>query len=113
MGGDGMNGVTLEQLMTTGYVILAIFAGIITIDKTIDVFKKWKTPAADTANKLANDKLRLDDHSEEIRELQESTQVLCNGVLALLDHELHNGNADQMTKARDDLLGYLSGQITK
>lgn len=108
-----MDGITIEQLMTTGYVILAVFAAIITIDKVIDIMKKWKAPSTDTYKKLANDKIRLDDHSESIAELQESTRVLCNGVIALLDHELHNGNTDQMQDARDDLMDYLSGRITK
>ena len=108
-----MDGITIEQLMTTGYVILAVFAAIITIDKVIDIMKKWKVPSTDTYEKLANDKIRLDDHSESIAELQESTRVLCNGVIALLDHELHNGNTDQMQDARDDLMDYLSGRITK
>lgn len=106
-----MDGVTVQQLMTTGYVILAVFAAIITIDKVIDIFRKWKAPSTDTAKKLANDKILLDEHSQSIEELKESTQVLCNGVLALLDHELHNGNADQMQNARDDILKYLQGKI--
>lgn len=111
IGGESMDGVTVQQLMTTGYVILAVFAAIITVDKVIDIFRKWKAPSTDTAKKLANDKILLDEHSQSIEELKESTQVLCNGVLALLDHELHNGNADQMQSARDDILKYLQGKI--
>ena len=107
-----MSGITPDQLWTTGYVILAVFAAIATIDKAIDIFKKWRAPSSDTAKKLQNDKNRLDDHSQAIKELQKSTGVLCNGVLALLDHELHNGNAEQMQKARDDLMQYLSGKIS-
>lgn len=99
--------------MNTAYVLLAIFAAIVTVDKVIDIFKKWRMPTTDTARKLANDKDRLDGHDEAIRDLQESTQVLCNGILALLDHELHNGNTDQMQDARDDLMNYLSGRLTR
>ena len=108
-----MNGVTPDQLMTTGYVLLAVFAAIVTVDKVIDIIKKWKAPTTDTAKKLALDKQRLDDHDEEIKGLKEGQQVLCSGLLALLEHELHNGNTDQMQKARDDIMTYLQGKIAK
>lgn len=108
-----MNGITPDQLMTTVVVVLAIFAAIITIDKVIDIVKKWRSPGTDIMKKLAADKQRLDEHEQEITELQGSMQVLCEGVLALLDHELHNGNTDQMQKASDDILNHLRGKIGK
>lgn len=108
-----MNGVTPDQLMTTVYVVLAVFAAIVTVDKVLDIVKKWRMPTTDTAKKLANDKRQLDEHEIAIKDLQESTQVLCTGILALLDHELHNGNTDQMQGARDDLMHYLSGRLAK
>jgi len=108
-----MNGVTPDQLMTTAYVLLAVFAAIVTVDKVIDIFKKWKAPTTDTAKKLATDKQRLDDHEQSIKDLQESQQVLCAGILALLDHELHNGNTGQMQEARDSIMHYLSGKIAR
>ena len=60
--------------------------------------------------KLATDKERLDHHEKSIKDLQDSQQVLCAGVLALLDHELHNGNGDEMQKARDDIMDYLQNR---
>lgn len=107
-----MSNISPDQLMTTAYVLLAIFAAIVTVDKVIDIFKKWRAPSTDTATKLAHDKVRLDDHDAAIKDLQQSTQVICAGILALLDHELHNGNTDQIQKSRDELMHYLSGRIT-
>lgn len=106
-----MENVTPDALLNAVIVILAVFAAIATIDKAVDIFKKWKQPTTDTAKKLANDKERLDQHDKSIKKLQESNQVLCAGILALLDHELHNGNADQMQQARDDIMRYLQGSI--
>lgn len=108
-----MSTVTPDQLMTTVYVLLAIFAGIVTVDKVVDIVKKWQSPKTDTEKKLATDKQRLDNHENDIKDLQESTKVLCSGVLALLDHELHNGNTEQMEKARDGIINYLSGKLSK
>lgn len=107
-----MSGLTPEQLMTTVYVLLTVFAGIVTVDKVVDIYKKWRSPSTDTAQKLANDKQRLDEHDRAIRNLQESTNINLKGTLALLDHELHNGNSEQMQQAHDEIMGYLQSRLT-
>lgn len=63
------------------------------------------------ARMLDTDKRRLDGHDKAIGDLQSSQQVLCSGVMALLDHELHNGNSDQMQTARDDIMKFLQGHM--
>ena len=115
-----MDGITAEQLLTTVYVLLAIFAAIITVDKAIDIIKKWRAPSTDTAKKLQTDKERLDKHEsdlerqqKEIDLLKESGRVQAAALMALLDHELHNGNAEQMQSAHDGLMAYLQGLMTK
>lgn len=105
--------VTPEQIIDAVVVLLAVFAAIITVDKVIDIIKKWRLPSTSTMDKLANDKARLDGHDKAILSLQESNKVLCAGIIALLDHELHNGNAEQMQEARDSILRYLQGNIGK
>ena len=108
-----MEHISPDDLMHAVVVILAIFAAIVTIDKVLDIIKKWRTPTTDTAKKLANDKQRLDAHDDAIQDLKESNQVICSALLALLDHELHNGNPEQMEKARNEMLIYLSKHIAK
>jgi hypothetical protein len=108
-----MESITPQQLNDAIVVLLAIFAAIITLDKVVDIWKKWKAPTADTVQKLANDKRRLDAHEKSIEELQRSNQVLCSGIMALLDHELHDGNSDQMQEARDNIMKYLQGKLVR
>lgn len=115
-----MENLTLDQLSTTVIVLMALFAAIITVDKVIDIIKKWRSPSTDTAKKLDNDKTRLDEHQKELERhqkeidlLKENGRVQSAALMALLDHELHNGNAEQMQKARDDLMKYLQGLMTK
>ncbi len=116
-----METLTPGQIQTTVYVLLVLFGGIITVDKVLDIIKKWRAPssdaATDTAKKFANDQRRLDEHQqelervkEEIASLKENGRVTSAGVMALLDHELHNGNASQMEKARDDIMAYLQAK---
>lgn len=106
-----MENLTPDQLMDTVVVLLAVFAAIVTVDKVIDIVKKWRTPSADVKKKLTTDKTRLDAHEKSIQNLQESNQVLCSGIMALLEHELHNGNGEQMQKAHDDIMHYLQENI--
>lgn len=105
-----METLTPDQISTTFYVLLTIFGCAITVDKVIDIFKKWRLPNTDTARKLDVDKRRLDKHDEEIAALKESNKLQSAALMALLDHELHNGNADQMQKARDDIMYYLQNK---
>lgn len=109
-----MENLSPEQLIGAAGVILIIFGAIITIDKVMDIFRKWKAPTENTAKKLEHDNIRLDEHEKALKDMQASQAVLCSGILALLDHELHNGNADQIQRARDDIMQYLQGrgQIT-
>lgn len=108
-----MNGISPDQLMNAVVVVLAVLAAIVAIDKAADVFKKWKRPQKDMGEMLRTDKKRLDEHERDISVLKDGQEALCAGVVALLDHQLHNGNSDQMEKAKDKISNYLSGLITK
>ena len=108
-----MSGITPDQLMNTVVVILAVFAAVVAIDKFMDVVKKWRSPEKDMYEKLRSDKLKLDEHDKELTALKEGQSVLCSGIVALLDHQLHNGNTKQMEEARNDINRYLSGLIQK
>lgn len=70
--------------------------------------------------KLNVDKTRLDVQSESIhsvmisqRDIGEGFSAMCMALIAVLNHELHNGNADEMQKAADDLHIYLVRQAGK
>ena len=101
----------MGDVNNTVTVLMAVFSFLIAADKVIDIVKKWKAPSTDVAKKLANDKIKLDEHDEAIRDLHQGQQVLCGGITALLDHELHNGNTGQMEAARDDLMKYLKEKL--
>ena len=57
----------------------------------------------DINKKLDVDKRRLDDHEEKLGDLRNGLMATCAGVQALLEHELHNGNADEMQSASRDI----------
>lgn len=84
------------------------------------VLAKLEPRFKDIEEKLDKDKNRLDNHESSIRSLngsidsiKEGMQVTADALTAILDHELHNGNSDQMQRARDELQKYTNGLIKK
>ena len=64
--------------------------------------------------KLANDKAAIDSHTRQIEGLinradgsEQGIKALSRGVLALLNHALHNGNSDELEHAQQTLNDYL------
>ena len=100
-----------EMIESAGLVFFAALGGIVTVDKAARVIQGWFRPADDLVARhskmLATDKERLDRHEREISDLRGGQRVLCMGVQALLEHELHNGNGEQMQTAANDLQKYL------
>lgn len=82
------------------------------------VLAKLEPRFAEIDKKLSQDKDRLDNHEASLKEMRNANVIIrdglrvsCEALTAVLDHELHNGNSDQMQKARDDLQTYTNGLI--
>lgn len=78
------------------------------------VLKKLEPRFADIDRKFANDKETIDRHTRQIEALtgradsnDEGIKALSRGVLALLNHALHNGNTDELEKAQQGINDYL------
>lgn len=84
------------------------------------VLAKLEPRFKDIEEKLSNDKARLDNHETAINSINSSlesikagVEVSCNALAEVLDHELHNGNSDQMQKSSAELRAYTTGLIKK
>lgn len=78
-------------------------------------FRGIENEVSEVNRKLENDKQRLDGHERTLNSISqaqadnsEGFAVLAGALLAVLDHELHNGNEDQMNDARNELNRYLT-----
>lgn len=56
---------------------------------------------------LDNDKRRLDEMEKKQADMQRGQMANCRGVQALLEHELHNGNAEEMEGASHEIAEWL------
>lgn len=98
-----MEGMTAEQLINAVVVVLAVMAAIITVDKVIDIVKKWRQPSTDVTQKLAADKVRLDKHDKEIENLTNLVNALCKAEIAHLTHEITGNSVDKLKEALTEL----------
>ena len=128
---------TPDALWTFLTVAVGICALIILGDKVITVFRNWQKRRQEPEDKLAeeisakvlekleprfkaidaklsNDKATIDSHTRQIESLAkraDSTdsgiKAIDRGVLALLNHALHNGNTSELEEAQKDINNYL------
>ena len=91
--------LTYSQITSFIIVISAIIAAVLTIDKVLDVIKKWRQPSLDIQEKLATDKTRLEIHEKQILNLTKMVNALCKAEMAHLTHELTGGDTDKLQDA--------------
>jgi len=134
---EPIEGITPQALWTALYVLVAVCGLIVLWDKVRAVFagvrerkqakrpeladeisdkvlKKLEPRFADIDRKFANDKATIDRQARQIEALtgradgnDEGIKALSRGVLALLNHALHNGNNDEMEEAKRVMDNYL------
>lgn len=95
-----MDKLSAEQIYTAALVFLAVCGAVTTIGKAIEVIRNWCRPGASIKHKV-------DKHEKQLGELKDGQKVTCKALIALLGHELHNGNADEMQEASKELNDYL------
>lgn len=103
--------------------IMAVFVAVVSIDKGIDVFRKWHkaSPNGKESEKIVemdkrlvtveqllirhgelfrNDKARLDS-------MEEGNRIMLEGISALLSHAVDGNDVAACEKAKSDLQAYL------
>lgn len=130
-----IEGVTPSALWNAIYVFLAVLGVVIVLDKVNDIVAKHKKRKRDLLqeqqapvenldgrlqkiekrldsidDKLSSDKRRLEALERQQDDADAGFRALCKATLAMLNHELHNGNTDEMEAAQKILTDYLIGK---
>lgn len=96
--------------------ILAIAGAIITLGGATAVLKRWWSNSKGMKNQEEINKLdkrvenveyktqRLERHQDE---QEEFTKIMCNSMLALLNHEITGNNFEKLKEAEEDIKQYL------
>ena len=103
--------ITGSSLLITASVLIALCVMFNTLASAIKNWRELRKPAEAAGEHVKKcldaDKDRLNAQEKRINMLEEGQRVLCTGMVALLEHELHNGNANQMQEASRDITRYL------
>ncbi len=109
-----MEALTGNNLLVTLLVMVAVMEFINLLGKTIDTFRGWWKPAkendSDVQNRLETCERKLEQDFKQLQDVRNGQRELCFGVQALLNHELHNGNADEMAHASENINKWLVGR---
>ena len=108
-----MNGITADQVLSAAAVLLSLMGAAVAVGNFAEVIRRWRAPGKAARGRTDENTRRLEAHEKAIRTLQEGQQALCAGVVALLEHEMHDGSPRKMSKARDQIDAYLNGLIRK
>ena len=100
-----VDGLTPEILWYTLIGIVGIGALVILADKIGDIINKHKKTSGGT---LVDELAKQD---KRITAVEEGTKVLCEGILALLSHEINGNSIEKLTKAEDNIQKYLIGKM--
>lgn len=95
-----VSGFAVEQVYAAALVFLAVCGAVTTIGKAVEMVRNWCKPGASIKHKV-------DRHEKQLGDLKDGQKVCCKALIALLGHELHNGNADEMQEASKELNDYL------
>lgn len=88
-------------------VLVALMGVFVLIGNVIKTIKELKKPEENLHEKINDLVSKVETHDVAIDEIKETNQLQCQAVKALLNHAIHNGNADEMASAANALDKYL------
>lgn len=97
------------DIQTFIMVLFALFAAIITIDKVVDIYKKYKAPGVNMEEEIQQIKEHLDNDNKRINALEESSKLTLRGINALIEFDI-SGESDDKQKleaVKDDITDFL------
>lgn len=111
--------LTGEHLLVTLFILLLTLAIFVLVANAIIAFRKLRKPKTqqefdlsehqrDCETRFDNDYKAIQALSARVAQLEKGQRVTCAAQRALLEHALHNGNADEMKRASDNLFQYLN-----
>ena len=108
-----MENVTLGNVLI---VVLAIAGAIVTLGGATAIIKRWWTNSKGMKNQEQINKLDKRVESVEFKTSQleshqkqndEFTKIMCNSMLALLNHSITGSSVDELKKAEEEIKHYL------
>lgn len=106
-----MEQMTWQVVQTVVMAVLAVAGALVTIGKALEVVRGWLKPRTDESRDVRRNAKRIDALEKSNADNRAGIKALCAGVRALLEHELHNGNADELKKASEAIEAWVNDHI--
>ena len=90
-------------------VLFAIFAGIIVIDKILDIIKKYRHPGVIMEDEIREIRGHLHNDKKRIDSLEEASKLTLRGINALIEFDLTgtDENKVKLESVKEDIADYL------
>lgn len=101
---DKLTGADLRSFVVVLAALVVFAGGILSIAKN---WRDLRKPSDDLVKwrKDTDEKLKRDD--KRLISLEDGNRALCQGMLAMLNHEITGNSIDKLRKAQDDMQNYL------
>lgn len=115
---EWIKSLTSENILVFLMILVAVVWLFNLFGQGIKTYRELHKPKADEEASVtdrldshdkffATDKRKLEQHDKDIADIREGMKKNCTGIKALLNHQLHDGNTDEMAKAALDLDNWL------
>ncbi|MBQ9657139.1 MAG: hypothetical protein IJV31_00025 [Clostridia bacterium] len=98
-----------EEIKNFILVLLALCGAVITMGGAINLLLNWKKQSKVVQHEkiISNHEERLKDLERDKKEKEGFTKVMCNSMLALLNHNINGNSKDKLEKAKEELQDFL------
>lgn len=90
--------------------VIVLAALIVFLSGVMSFIKNWRDlrkPSADQQKWRNDTDAKLDKDNKRLTVLEDGNKVLCQGMLAMLNHEITGNSIDKLRKAQDLMNEYL------
>lgn len=90
--------------------IIVVAALIVFLGGLLSLIKNWRDlrkPSADMSKWRTDTDAKLDKDNKRLNALEDGNRVLCQGMLAMLNHEITGNSIEKLKKAQDLMNEYL------
>lgn len=105
-----MEKLTPEMILTTLVVISIVCSFIVLLGNVIKTVSDWRKPNKDIDKRIGSLEARVGILEGRTGDLSRGQKAMLGGIMALLEHELHNGNSLEMEEASKEINNYLIGR---
>lgn len=110
---SGANMTTVALYLIAGMLLLILASNAVEAWRKLfgkkpgSIDAELKKHCEDAEDRFRSGEKRIAESQDHIADLREGQRVICIAVMALLNHDLHNGNSDEMTDALTGINSYL------